>query len=507
MFVPNQQIGLYKLIRQLGRGGFGEVWLAERRTQILTTKVAVKLPLNEQIDIETIKQEAELWEHASGHPNVLPIIEADIHDGQVLIVSEFAPDGSLADWLSEHGKMPVEQAIETTIKILDGLEFLHSRKIIHRDLKPANILLQGNTPRLADFGISRALRTTVTSQTQNVSGTFAYMPPEAFDGKRNEQTDLWTVGVNLYQFLTGRLPFPQVETTTLIGAIMTSEPAPLPGYVPQLVRTVLARALAKNPATRYRSAAEMRGDLRKVLRGDQQIFTPRQSTITEQKTIVRPFVAKSYIREPQKPKNNSYFGIAAILGLFIIIGAIALMFGLNSKKRETSQAIELQNVNMIRNDNASSQSANPTTLSNTNSFNSANNILNVNSNINANVSPTVLPTPDLSGAYQSSSGSKVVIRNVNAKGLNVNITAHSRCDAEASGRATWIKPYYIARFRDKIDFKYDPDYPELTPPEGESYCDTTLVFSGGKVKISETGNCSYFRGANCGFDGNSYSKK
>ena len=222
MFHEGQQIGLYTLIRKLGRGGFGEVWLAERKSKFVTTKVAVKLPLDEQVDVETIKQEAELWEQASGHPNVLPIIEADIHDGQILIVSEFAPDGSLADSLKQNGKMSVEKATETTIKILDGLEFLHSRRIIHRDLKPANILLQGNTPRLADFGISRALRTTASSQTQNISGTFAYMPPEAFDGRRNEQTDIWAVGVNLYQFLTGRLPYPQVEASTLIAAIRGS---------------------------------------------------------------------------------------------------------------------------------------------------------------------------------------------------------------------------------------------------------------------------------------------
>lgn len=219
MFRETDQIGPYTLIRKLGRGGFGEVWLAERRTKFVTTKVAVKLPLDEQIDHETIKQEATLWEHASGHPNILPIIDADEYDGQVVIVSEFAPDGSLDEWLKTHGKMPVERAVETTIKILDGLEFLHSRNIIHRDLKPANILLQGNTPRLADFGISRALRTTASSQSSNVSGTFAYMSPEGFDGKRSVQTDVWAVGVNLYQLLTGELPFPQKEPSALIAAI------------------------------------------------------------------------------------------------------------------------------------------------------------------------------------------------------------------------------------------------------------------------------------------------
>ncbi len=215
MFREGSQIGLYTLIRKLGRGGFGEVWLAERRAKFVTTKVAVKLPLDEQVDHEAIKHEATLWEQASGHPNIVPIIDADEYDGQIVIVSEYASDGSLEEWLKTHGAMSVERAIETTIQILDGLEFLHSRNIIHRDLKPANILLQGTTPRLADFGISRALRTTVASQSQNISGTFAYMSPEALDGKRSVQTDVWSVGVNLYQFLTGTLPFPQKEPSVL----------------------------------------------------------------------------------------------------------------------------------------------------------------------------------------------------------------------------------------------------------------------------------------------------
>jgi len=161
--------------------------------------------------------------------------------------------------------MLVERAVETTIQILDGLEFLHSRNIIHRDLKPANILLQGNTPRLADFGISRALTTTATSQSNNISGTFAYMPPEAFDGKRSVQTDIWSVGVNLYRFLTGKLPFSQKEVTSLIASIMTSNFELLPDEIPQNLQNVIARALAKLPENRYKTASEMREDLRLVL--------------------------------------------------------------------------------------------------------------------------------------------------------------------------------------------------------------------------------------------------
>ena len=102
-------------------------------------------------------------EQASGHPNVLPIIEADEYDGQIIIVSEYVPGGSMARFLESEGPLPVPRAIDLTIGILNGLEFLHSKNIIHRDLKPANILLQAGTPRLADFGLSRVIKMTSVS--------------------------------------------------------------------------------------------------------------------------------------------------------------------------------------------------------------------------------------------------------------------------------------------------------------------------------------------------------
>jgi serine/threonine protein kinase len=131
MFRTGQQIGIYTLVNRIGRGGFGEVWLAERRTKFVTTQVAVKLPLDEQVDHTMIEQEAQLWAQASGHPNVLPIIEADDYDGQIVIVSEYAPDGSLEQLLKNNGGLlPLDQAVSLTIGILNGLEFLHARKII-----------------------------------------------------------------------------------------------------------------------------------------------------------------------------------------------------------------------------------------------------------------------------------------------------------------------------------------------------------------------------------------
>jgi serine/threonine protein kinase len=274
---PGEQIGPYTLISKLGRGAFGVVWLAEKRTAITTTKVAIKIPGDEDVDLEAVRQEAALWVHASGHPNVLPIIDADIYDELVIIVSEYAPDGSLSKWLSGHGgKAPsVESAIEMTLGILAGLEHLHERGIIHRDIKPDNILLQRETPRLADFGIARILKT--TSQSTAATGTPVYMPPEAFDGKRSEQTDIWSVGVIFYQLLAGRLPFPQADMTSLLSAIITKEPEPLPELIPRSVRAVIDRALRKNPDERYKSASEMRRDLRDA----RQLHTPTYNSEAE----------------------------------------------------------------------------------------------------------------------------------------------------------------------------------------------------------------------------------
>ncbi len=331
MFHRDQQIGLYTLIERLGRGGFGEVWLAERRGRFATTRVALKLPIDELVDPVAIEQEARLWVQASGHPNVLPLIEANDYDGQIVIVSEYAPDGSLQQLLKKEGPLPIESAVNLTIGILNGLEFLHAQGIIHRDLKPANILLQGRVPRLADFGISRAI--TQTSETQNIAGTPQYMAPEALDGKRNVKTDIWSVGVVLYQMLSASLPFPQNTFGELCNAVFNRDPQPLPPSIPLKLQAVISKALSKDADTRYQTAQEMRDELNEywwLLKNPDRSHDTTQRIENEEEdeteTVVRPgSITGGEVKIESKKTRWLYFVVPAVL-MAIVTGAVAIAF-------------------------------------------------------------------------------------------------------------------------------------------------------------------------------------
>jgi predicted ATPase len=261
MIQPGDTIGPYILVRTLGRGAFGEVWLAERASSLLTTQVALKLPFDAGADLDAIRQEADAWLRASGHPNIVPVLEAEVYDGQVVIASEYVAGGSLADWLAPHGgKAPsVDVAVEITRGILDGLQHLHEAGLIHRDLKPGNVLLQKGRPRLTDFGLTRVLKagTPWVGHTTNLAGTPGYMAPEAFRGDYTAATDVWSAGILLYELFVGTLPYPHTDFYSLLLAITADEPVVLSDKVPVQFRPVLIKALAKPVSERFDSSVQM----------------------------------------------------------------------------------------------------------------------------------------------------------------------------------------------------------------------------------------------------------
>ncbi|MCY7346836.1 MAG: protein kinase, partial [Pyrinomonadaceae bacterium] len=165
MLEKDDKIGDYSLVRFLGKGQFGEVWLAEKQLKVSTRKVRHALKflsnLGEEVNLKAAEAEVDTWIEAGGHPNVMSVIDMFIANNHIVIISEYAEGGSLNNWLKKYGgKAPdEEQALEMMTGILRGIEHLHSRSVVHRDLKPDNILLQGNFPRITDFGISRIVST------------------------------------------------------------------------------------------------------------------------------------------------------------------------------------------------------------------------------------------------------------------------------------------------------------------------------------------------------------
>lgn len=388
MYKVGDIIGPYKIIKKIGAGAFGIVWLAERTTSITTTNVALKMPSGD-VDFNEVKREAEIWVQASGHPNILPIIEAELYNDQIIIASEYAADGSLVDLLERNnGKLPLEKSIEIVLGILSGLEYLHSRRIIHRDLKPANILLQGEQPRLADFGIARLIKTTSRSAT---AGTPVYMAPEAFDGKRSEQTDIWSVGIIFYQLVSGKLPFNQPDYVSLAFAIINKPYEALPQNIPTAIQLVIDKALCKDLGERYSLVSEMKQDLLLARQGTipERLFVKNIPTtkVTSQKDINAQISAnnlpKTEVVLENKGKTRAskavvFIGLSGIImvplliGLFVFkdrfLGTTNVQEGLNATP--TPQVV---------------QTVVP-----------QNSPINIPINTNPAITPQVTPTPDLS---------------------------------------------------------------------------------------------------------------
>ncbi len=193
-----------------------------------------------------------------------------LFDNFFVIVSEYANNGSLRQWLREHGgKSPsLEKTVEIMGGILDGLTHLHTQNIIHRDLKPENILLKGDVPCIADFGVSRivANASLEISSGTNTAGSPLYMSPESFERiKPSPQIDIWSAGVMLFEMLSGKTPYSSDTIPGLIYEIVTKEPRSLPDDVPQSFHQVIKKSLAKDISERFTTAKEMREALMRAL--------------------------------------------------------------------------------------------------------------------------------------------------------------------------------------------------------------------------------------------------
>ncbi len=265
--------GRYRLERKLGGGGMADVWLAE--DQELGRKVAIKILhdryANDTQFVERFRREAT---HAAGlsHPNVVSIFDRGEAEGSYFIVMEYVEGRTLKELIVTRGPCPVPVAISYVRQVLAALRYAHRNGIVHRDIKPHNVLVdhEGRV-KVADFGIARAGSSQMT-EAGSIIGTAQYLSPEQARGAPvDESSDLYSTGIVLFELVTGKLPFTG-ETPVEIAMKHLSQVPPAPSSIrpeiPHDLDLVVLRALAKEPADRYRSAKEMDRDLELVGRGD-----------------------------------------------------------------------------------------------------------------------------------------------------------------------------------------------------------------------------------------------
>ena len=260
MFFRGQIVGKYKIFSTLGSGGFGTVYLAEDTW--IDKKVALKVPHKQNLDFGELLREPRLLASLN-HPNVVTIVTAEKQQNVFFIVMEFVPGETLEAIIARDGALDLPQALDYTCQICNAVDHAHRHGVLHRDLRPSNVMVTDNgMVKVADFGTSRFLE--IAAHGTTVIGSPQYMSPEQFQGKAVFASDIYSVGVTMYQMLTGTMPYDTPTPGDLErlrrGELLTSPRLKNP-KIPKAISSVVMKAMAPDIPSRYQRASELLDDL------------------------------------------------------------------------------------------------------------------------------------------------------------------------------------------------------------------------------------------------------
>lgn len=260
MLFKGQSLGKYKILAPLGSGGFGAVYLAQDTW--IDKRVAIKVPHRQNLDFGELLREPRLLASVS-HPNIVSIITAEKEDNVFFIVMEYVPGETLEHLIAAAGALDINRSLDFTCQICNAMDHAHRQGVIHRDLRPANVLVTDHDMlKVADFGTSRFLE--IAAHGTTVIGSPPYMAPEQFHGKAVFASDIYSVGITMYQMLTGVLPYDAPAPADL-GKLMSGELVSPPRLknpsIPKAISDIVMTALAPEVAGRYQRATDLMEDV------------------------------------------------------------------------------------------------------------------------------------------------------------------------------------------------------------------------------------------------------
>lgn len=351
MIIGKRISGRYKIKDMIGGGGMANVYLAH--DMILDRDVAVKmLRLDFANDEEFIRRFHREAQSATSlaHPNIVSIYDVGEEDGLYYIVMEYVDGQTLKQYIQQHAPVPVEEALDIMKQLTSAISDAHHNHIVHRDIKPHNILIDSSgTVKITDFGIAMALSATSITQTNSVLGSVHYLSPEqARGGMANKKSDIYSIGIVMFELLTGRLPFSGESAVSIALKHLQSETPSLKRWnpqIPQSVENIVLKATAKDPFHRYDNVDEMEDDLRTALDSKRlnegKFVIPEDDEATKAIPIItndRPYhnLDETIIRKdapasqepngkPEKKKKKKWPIIMTVLFLLILTAGIIMV--------------------------------------------------------------------------------------------------------------------------------------------------------------------------------------
>ena len=256
MFFRGQTVGKYRILSPLGSGGFGSVYLAEDTW--IDKKVAIKVPHRQNLDFGELLREPRLLASLS-HPNIVTVLTAEKQDDVFFIVMEYVPGDTLEAVIERDGTLDLPKALDYTCQICNAMDHAHKQGIIHRDLRPGNVLVtDAGMVKVADFGTSRFLE--IAAHGTTVIGSPPYMAPEQFQGKAVFASDIYSLGITMYQMFTGVLPYdtpmPQ-DLEKLMKGELASPPKLKNPKLPKAISDIVMKAIAADIPSRYQRASDL----------------------------------------------------------------------------------------------------------------------------------------------------------------------------------------------------------------------------------------------------------